>query len=254
MLPLFKSHYSIGKSILTLNSPDKYVKGGADSVFKLAQENNFKKIILVEDSFNGFLQAKKNSEALDLQLVFGLRFLIAENIDEKLTRDNNNKHRIILFAKNDQGIKSLYKIYNRAFAKGFGHLNYKFLKEEWSANLKLAVPFYDSFLFANLVSFSNCVPDFSFCKPTFFIENNNLPFDFLVKPMVKDYCKENKFPIETVKSIYYNKKTDAKAFQTYKCLCSRGFGRQSTLEEPNLDHFGSNEFCFESWKKQNETT
>ena len=79
-----------------------------------------------------------------------------------------------------------------------------------------------------------------------------MPFDFTVKPAVEKYCKENNFPTEKVKSIYYNKKTDAKAFQTYKCLCSRGFGRQSTLEEPHLDHFGSDDFCFESWQKQNE--
>ena len=252
MLPLFKSHFSIGKSILTLNLPSQCKEEGSDSVFKIAEDHKLDKVILVEDSFNGFLQAKKNAEDLKMQLIFGIRFLIAEDIDEKLSKDNNNKHRIIIFAKNDKGIKCLYKIYNRAFAKGFGHLDYNFLKEVWSTDLKLAVPFYDSFLFANLISFSNCVPDFSFCKPTFFIENNNLPFDFLLEPVVKQYCKENNFPTERVKTIYYNKKRDAKAFQTYKCLCSRGFGRQKTLEEPNLDHFGSDEFCFESWKKENE--
>ena len=26
-----------------------------------------------------------------------------------------------------------------------------------------------------------------------------------------------------------------------------------TLEEPNLEHFGSEEFCFESWKEKNES-
>ena len=252
MLPLFKSHFSIGRSILTLDLPSKYSKGGSDSVFKIAQDNNFNEVILVEDSFNGFLQAKKNAEELDMKLIFGIRFLIAEDINEKINKDNNNKHRIIIFAKNDEGIKRLYKIYNRAFAKGFGHLDYKFIKECWSDDLKLAVPFYDSFLFANLISFSNCVPDFSFCKPTFFIEKNKLPFDFLVEPLVKQYCKENKFKTQETKTIYYKKREDVKAFQTYKCLCSRGFGRQKTLEEPNLDHFGSNEFCFESWKQENE--
>ena len=253
MLPLFKSHFSIGKSILTLDLPSKCSEHGSDSVFKIAEDNNFKEVILVEDSFNGFLQAKKNAEELDMKLIFGIRFLIAEDIDEKLSRDNNNKHRIIIFAKNDEGIKSLYKIYNRAFAKGFGHLNYKFLKESWNENLKIAVPFYDSFLFANLISFSNCVPDFTFCDPTFFIEKNNLPFDFVVEPAVKKYCKENKLKTQLVKTIYYKKREDAKAFQTYKCLCSRSFGRQSTLEEPNLNHFGSNEFCIESWKQQDES-
>ena len=168
MLPLFKSHFSIGKSILTLNLPSQCTDEGSDSVFKIAKDDGLKQVILVEDSFNGFLQAKKNAEDLDIQLVFGIRFLVAENIDEKLNKDNNNKHKIIIFAKNDQGIKSLYKIYNRAFAKGFGHLDYKFLKESWNNNLKLVVPFYDSFLFANLISFSNCVPDFTFCEPTFY--------------------------------------------------------------------------------------
>ena len=252
MLPLFKSHFSIGKSILTLNLPSQCKEEGSDSIFKIAEDHKLDKVILVEDSFNGFLQAKKNAEELNVQLIFGIRFLIAEDIDEKLSKDNNNKHKVIVFAKNDKGIKSLYKIYNRAFAKGLGHLDYKFLKEAWNKNLKLVVPFYDSFLFANLISFSNCVPDFSFCEPTFFIENNNLPFDFLVEPVVRQYCKENNFTIEKAKTIYYNKKRDAKAFQTYKCLCSRGFGRQKTLEEPNLDHFGSDEFCFESWQKENE--
>ena len=99
MLPLFKSHFSIGKSILTLFHPDKCVDGGADSVFKLAVDNNLKQIILVEDSFNGFLEAKRNCEQLELQLVFGLRFTIAENIDEKLSKDNNNKHKIIIFVE-----------------------------------------------------------------------------------------------------------------------------------------------------------
>ena len=44
MLPLFKSHFSTGKSILTLFHPDKCVDGGADSVFKLAVDNNLKQI------------------------------------------------------------------------------------------------------------------------------------------------------------------------------------------------------------------
>ena len=54
MLPLFKSHFSTGRSILTLNPPDKCVEGGPDSVFKLVKENDLKEVILVEDSFSGF--------------------------------------------------------------------------------------------------------------------------------------------------------------------------------------------------------
>ena len=42
MIPLFKSHFSIGKSILTLESPDKDKEGGSDSIFSIAKENSLK--------------------------------------------------------------------------------------------------------------------------------------------------------------------------------------------------------------------
>ena len=50
MIPLFTSHYSIGKSILTLDHPDKQTEGGSTSVFSIAQKNNLKEIFLVENS------------------------------------------------------------------------------------------------------------------------------------------------------------------------------------------------------------
>jgi hypothetical protein len=70
MLPLFKSHYSIGKSILTLDDPNSTKEGGPQSVFSVAKD--LKTVILVEDSLIGFLQAQKNAENLGMQLVFGL--------------------------------------------------------------------------------------------------------------------------------------------------------------------------------------
>ena len=43
MLALFKSHYSIGKSILTLNDPSKTSEGGSDSIFQIAKDNSLDK-------------------------------------------------------------------------------------------------------------------------------------------------------------------------------------------------------------------
>ena len=70
MIPLFKSHYSIGKSILTLDDPITHKEGGSDSVFSIAVENKLKEVVLVEDSLTGFLQAKKNADNLNLKLIF----------------------------------------------------------------------------------------------------------------------------------------------------------------------------------------
>ena len=54
-----------------------------------------------------------------------------------------------------------------------------------------------------------------------------------------------------VKSIYYKDKKDYAALQTYKILCNRSFGKAASLSSPNLNHFGSDEFSFESYLEQN---
>ena len=57
MIPLFKSHFSVGKSILTLAEPEKQKEDGPDSIISIALENGLKEVFLVEDSFTGFLSA-----------------------------------------------------------------------------------------------------------------------------------------------------------------------------------------------------
>ena len=60
--------------------------------------------------------------------------------------------------------------------------------------------------------FSNCIPKFNFFKPTFFLEDNGLPFDSIVRDRVLDYCSDKDFKTEEVKSIYYKNKSDFAAF------------------------------------------
>ena len=251
MLALFKSHYSIGKSILTLDDPKKVTEGGADSVFKIAKDNKLKKIILVEDSLVGFFEAYKRSKEMDMTLVFGLRLNI-RNSD--LSEDENSQHKIIVFAKNDEGCKLLNKIYSQAFCQFSGYSTYASLKEHWNdEHLKLAIPFYDSFIYVNNFSFANAIPDLSFTKPSLFIEDNGLALDFILKEKVLEFAKNNQLDTTTTKSVYYNKKSDVKAFMAYKIICNRSFGKDRTLEKPELAHFCSDQFSFESWKEQNVT-
>ena len=243
MIPLFKSHYSIGKSILTLNHPDKCEEDGSDSIFKITS-GHLNKIVLVEDSLVGFLQAQKTAESLGVQLVFGLRLRCRH---EKSSDDSNCIHKIILFAKNDSGCKLLNKIYSQAFCEHEGVIDFNSLKKLWDIDsLMMSIPFYDSFIFMNALHFCNCIPDFSFSKPHFFIEDNHLPFDHYIADKVKNYCSESNFEYSTAKSIYYNKVADFEAYQTYKCICSKKF-KQRTLNVPNFDHLASPEFSFESY-------
>lgn len=248
MLPLFKSHYSIGKSILTLNPPGDSNTDGSDSIFDILIENNLQKLILIEDAPTGFLQARKISSEENIHLIFGLRFSI--NCDANL--ESKSTHKIIILARNDNGCKLLNAIYSSIYCDLNGVGNFERLKKFWrEEDLVLAIPFYDSFLYQNSFSFSNCMPNFSFCNPVFFIEDNGLPTDFLLKNIVLDFCKDNGFKTELTKSIFYKNREDSDALQTYKCICNRSFARKSSLSKPNLDGFGSREFCFESWLEAN---
>jgi len=248
MIALFKSHYSIGKSILTLSHPSKVQEDGPQSVFSIAENED--SITLVEDSLVGFLQAQKTAESMGKHLIFGLR-ISCSHLEVSTDSDsptNHCCHKLIIFAKNDVGCSLLNKIYSHAFCNNDGVIDIPSLKEMWSnEDLQMAIPFYDSFIFMNSMHFCSCIPDFSFCDPHFFLENNYLPFDQQIRSKVIDYCENFKYNYSESKSIYYNKKEDFEAYQTYKCICAKRNGKQRTLSVPNFDHLSSPEFSYESY-------
>jgi len=241
MIPLFKSHYSIGKSILTLNNPEDSCEDGSDSIFSILLENKIRNLVLVEDSPIGFLQAKTLSEKLNINFIFGLRVNIK-------CEDSESLHKTVIFLKNAEGYKSFCKLLTEINFMDNSVANYSLLKKHWSnEHFLLAIPFYDSFLFYNSFSFSQCIPDFSFCEPIFFIEDNNLPIDSALRSIVFKYCSSFGYQTFEAKTILYKLKSDVEALQTYKCICSRNIGRSSSLQKPNLEGFGSSDFCFESF-------
>lgn len=131
---------------------------------------------------------------------------------------------------------------------GGGKVDLAYLNSVWDeSSVEMVIPFYDSFLYQNQFYLKNCIPDFMDISPTFWLESNNLPFDFLLAEKVVSFANSIAKPIESVKTILYKNKKDVEALQTYKILCNRNFGRAATLSSPNLDHFGSNEFCLESY-------
>lgn len=223
MIPLFKTHFSIGKSILRL-----------DDVDRIATDNNIDEIYLVEDSMTGFPEAFR---LFGDRLRFGLRLSIFND-----DANEESESKIIAFPNGDEGCKELYKLSTESFDKK--------IKTPWFnyTNLKFAIPFYDSFLHKNLISFSNCMPKLPE-QIWFFIEDNGLPYDQLLLSRINEFIKNNPNPLVKVKSVYYESKEDVEAFQTYKCICNRQPGRQASLSNPRLDHFGSDRFCVEAWKE-----
>jgi len=241
MIPLFTTDYSIGKSILKFR-PSK-TPDGPDSVIEIAKDYNLGKIVLLENRMHGFLDYIRYSEDNDFDFVFGLELNIVGSYD------NAKRHKVNIFAKNNHGIKQIYKIYSLAFAEHDGNLTLEDLRKNWNLdNLMLTIPFYDSYVYYNNFTFESFVPNFhGLGELIFFIQKNNLPIDNRLAHKVENEAKECGGKIEYVKSIYYKNKKDFTAFQVRKIIHNRKGAAVSTLSKPNLDGYCSDEFSFESW-------
>jgi DNA polymerase-3 subunit alpha len=245
MIPLFKSHYSLGRSILTLEDKpetDEY----PDSIIQIAKENKLSEIFLVEDNMSSFLEAYTNTKNNNIKLNYGLRVSVTENISDKTDESRLKNSKFILFFKNKKGYELLTKLFSIAAKDGFYYeprLDYSTIEKNWTEDLILAIPFYDSFIFNNTLKNTICVPQLNFTKPIVFIEDNDLPFDLIIKEKMLSFAEKNDLEVFNAKSIYYNSKKDFKTYLTFRCINNR-----SILNKPELDHMTSNEFCFESVK------
>jgi DNA polymerase III alpha subunit len=232
-----------------LNSPGEHADESPVSIFDILIENKIEELFLLEDSFGGFLQAHQNCKENNIKLNFGLRFNFLCDVKEKNEEALKSRCKYSIFAKNNEGYKRLVKIWSLAAKEGFYYtpnLDFKVLRDFWNDDdLLMCVPFYDSFLHRNTLEGAVCIPDFEYCKPVLFLEDNDVPFDYLIRDRVEAYAKSSGLLTQEVKSIFYKGKKDFMAYLTFKCV-----NKRSTLDRPNMDHMCSDEFCFESWAKQ----
>jgi DNA polymerase III alpha subunit len=254
VLPLFKSHYSLGRSILTLEEPfDKSKKAVENSIFYLLTQNKIDSLVLVEDNISGLLQASQNAKNSKLKLVFGIRINFTADCLKQDEDSLRKRAKYIVFTKNPAGYKALVKIWSYASKEGFYYtpcLDFNTLKKLWTDDLILGVPFYDSFLHLNVLHGHQHVPDFDFTKPVFFTEDNDLPFDSVIKDKVLQYCQAHDLATCSAQSIFYKSSEDFAAYVTFRCIHNRGH-QKSTLEKPELNHMGSDTFNFNKWLKEN---
>ena len=194
-IPLFKSHYSIGRSILTLEDVEEKRENYPSSIVEIAKRNKMKSVFLVEDTMNGFLEAYKNLSESGIKLVFGYRVSVCDDSTDKSKESIDTESKFVILARNDEGYKKLIKISSYAACDGFYYqprVDFSVLEKHWDdEDLQLCVPFYDSFLFKNSLTFAVCFPKFEFTKPVFFVEDNDVPFDYIIKKKVESYCNEN---------------------------------------------------------------
>jgi DNA polymerase III alpha subunit len=251
-LACFKTHYSIGRSILTAEKPSGNLEKSQISVFDLVLDAKLNHLCVVEDGMTGFLQLAENCTKNNLKLIYGLRVDVTENALAQDEVSLKKRAKYVIFAKNNVGYKTLIKIWSFAAKEGFYYnpcLDFKHLKALWNDNLMLAVPFYDSFLHQNAFEGHVHIPEFDTIKPVFLLESNELPFDAHLRQKVLDYSSTNGFDTVEAQSIFYKSKRDFVAYMTFKCINNR-----TDIEKPELNHFGSDTFNYERWLKNEQGT
>lgn len=229
MVPLFKSQFSIGKSILT-----------SEKILDIAQTNQLEKVILLEDTFYGFRVFNKLFQDEGIPFVFGLRISVVNTEGDYSEKPS----KLALFAKNNEGIGDLKRMFSNASLDDRNSLILSDYDTSDFKNLKVCVPFYDSYIFNNLFYFGLSHIDIKHLDPVYFIEDNNHPFDFQIKSIIDSLGVKT----QAVKTILHRDKDDFAALQMYKAACNRSGGKSPTFQNPNLNHFCSDEFCWESYK------
>jgi len=243
-VPLWTSHYS-GRSILTLDKESPEI--GPRSILDICKKNNIKDVYLVESVMTGFLEAYTNCKELDLNLRFGLKLIITDDASGK-EESLKNESKIILFIKNSKGYKDLIKIWAWANENGFYYvprIDWKNFNKLITNNLIIAFPFYDSFVAKNTMTFAEIIPSLSGKPHTFFIEENCLPFDNIIKEALELYCSaDHGCTLTPAQSIFYENPENFKAYQSFRCILNK-----SKLSKPELDYMSSDTFNFERWEK-----
>jgi len=226
VIPLFKSTFSIGRSLLRV-----------EDLIDIAQSGDVKKMILVEDNFYGFRIVNKAFLHAEIPMVYGVKVpVVQSSITEKTSK-------LIFFPKNNKGVHVVRKLYTKCFTSVGECLNLSDLGEGELDDVSIGVPFYDSYVFNNIFHFGMCDLFLDKYDHFYIEESNNHPFDFQISAALKKL----KVKTEKCKSIYYRNKDDFEAFQMYKAVCNRKQGRVPTFSNPRLNDFASNEFCYESY-------
>lgn len=244
-LPCYKSHYSLGKSILTLEKPTGNLEQHPISIIDLVLHAKQDTLTLIEDNMTSFLEASSNCLAKKIKLIYGLRLSVTNEIENQDEQSLNKRAKYVIFARNSEGYQALIKIWSFASQEGFYYnscIDFKNLKRLWNSNLTLVIPFYDSFLHLNSLEGNLHVPDFSTIKPILFLENNSLPFDGILRKKAETFAQENGFQTVEAQSIYYKSKLDFIAYLTFRCISER-----TSIEKPEFNHMGSDSFNFDRW-------
>lgn len=253
ILPLFSSAASLKQGgIFTVDKAGYLGKAGRKrgpvSLCDLAKQEKLTQLHLVDSTFVNFFSAYKNLKEVGCDLAFGLKVVVCEDMADKSEESFKTESKVIVFMKSGAGYQPLCSLYSKAAKDGFYYIpriDWKTLRKMWSEHFILALPFYSSFLAKNTLTFATISPDLPATPVALKEVNQQLPVDELLNDAVARYSAATGCPIQPAKSIYYKDRKDAKAFQIWRCILSRG----ATFDKPGMDGMCSREFCYEAYKE-----
>lgn len=241
---LISTHYSLGESLITLEDETE-INSGPVSAIAIAKTHKLSHVNIVDSSMSGFVQGYENFKKHKIEFRFGYKVCVCEDINDKSEESFNTESSVIIWALNSSAYADLVKISTRAACDGFYYIpriDWKTLKSLWNDNLGLSMPFYSSFLARNTTKYKmRCIPDFSFTKPIFHLEEHGLPFDYILRNAVESFTKTNSFKTAESHTCYYYKRNDVLKHQIFRCI-----NKRTKVEKPNLEHYSSDSFCVEA--------
>lgn len=252
IIPIFKTHGSIGRSILTFEDESEINPLLPVSAIAIAKTHGLKKLVVIEDNFTSFPDLYKHCEKNKIQLIFGLNFLVCNNVliqDEDALLSNC---KVSVIMKNSDGYKDLIKLNDamKARKENFYYTprgDWSILNEYMTSNLQLIIPPYDGFIHKNLLCLGNCVPDINSLDPIFTFAEMELPYDFWLKDAILEFTSKNKYRIQEVHPVYYYKDVDFKPYTVFRAINNR-----AEFSCPDVEFLCSNRFSFESYEQKLE--
>lgn len=249
VLPIWYDHSS-RKSILTYWEAQDCTPEGPQSIIELCKGLGLKQCYGVSNNFHTFLEAWKGCKAAGIEFRFGLEIWLCDDAKVHTEESRRNEHKVIVFAKNSAAYKDLIKLFSACHADQTNkyyiqRFDCRQLKQYWTENLMLALPFFDSFLHANTLRHgASIIPDFP-AKPVIFREQGSgIPFAGLIDAALDVYNVDGGHEEVATKTIYYAKRADLDAYITYRVIQNR-----TSFNVPNLDFMCSPHFSVESWKE-----
>lgn len=252
IIPVFYSDSS-GRAINVWWSEKECEPGGAESIVSLAKKAGLKEVYFVSTRMYDYMNALKLCSENNLQLIFGLELWVCSDSRERSDQSVADESKVIVWIKNSAGYKDILRLHKAIFAD-ISNKYYKMrgswsiLKQNWTDNLLLTIPYFDSFLHRNTLNYgSSIIPDFP-CKPIFMKEiNSGVLYEPLINEALDKFLANGDYEVINTKTIYYPKYDDAKAWIVF-----RSIKNGSSFHRPELDHCGSINFCLEDFLKIRE--